>query len=132
MTVIVCALHLLAAEFIPAERSKGDILRFRRTKHWRKAPHDSEAHSQTRFAQDVNKQDDTSKKEEEKPQQSLQDIQKQSSVFHWRSLSYDVKASSREEKRILDDIDGWVKPGTLTALMVSSIPKTHQNVSDTF
>ena len=28
MTCIVCALHLAAAEYIPAERSKDDVLRF--------------------------------------------------------------------------------------------------------
>lgn len=45
----------------------------------------------------------------------------------WNSYSnvcYDVKIKS-ENRRILDHIDGWVKPGTLTALMgVSGAGKT--------
>lgn len=34
----------------------------------------------------------------------------------WSGLTYDIK-DGKSEKRILDNIDGWVKPGTLTALM---------------
>lgn len=44
---------------------------------------------------------------------------KQSSVFHWRNVCYDVQIKS-ETRRILNHVDGWVKPGTLTALMVST------------
>lgn len=32
-------------------------------------------------------------------------------------MVYDIKIK-KEERRILDHVDGWVKPGTLTALMV--------------
>src|SRR5450756_127776 len=40
------------------------------------------------------------------------------------NVCYDVKIKS-ETRRILDHIDGWVKPGTLTALMgVSGAGKT--------
>ena len=44
-------------------------------------------------------------------------IQKQTSIFHWQDVCYDIKIKS-ETRRILDHVDGWVKPGTLTALMV--------------
>ncbi|KAH3672518.1 hypothetical protein WICPIJ_010037, partial [Wickerhamomyces pijperi] len=45
-------------------------------------------------------------------------------VFHWRDVTYDIKVG-KKPKRILDHIDGWVKPGTLTALMgVSGAGKT--------
>ncbi|KAK6950636.1 hypothetical protein Daesc_007160 [Daldinia eschscholtzii] len=37
----------------------------------------------------------------------------------WSGLTYKIKVG-KEEKVILDNIDGWVKPGTLTALMGSS------------
>jgi hypothetical protein len=39
-------------------------------------------------------------------------------VFHWQNLCYDIKIKG-EPRRILDRVDGWVKPGTSTALMVS-------------
>ncbi|CAK7891667.1 pleiotropic ABC efflux transporter of multiple drugs Cdr1p [[Candida] anglica] len=40
-------------------------------------------------------------------------------IFHWRNLTYQVKIKS-EDRVILDHVDGWVKPGQLTALMGSS------------
>ncbi|GME70519.1 unnamed protein product [Ambrosiozyma monospora] len=40
-------------------------------------------------------------------------------VFHWRDVCYEVKIKD-ENRRILDHVDGWVKPGTLTALMGAS------------
>lgn len=39
--------------------------------------------------------------------------------FTWEALSYEVK-TSRGKKRLLDNISGYVKPGTLTALMGAS------------
>lgn len=41
-------------------------------------------------------------------------------VFHWEDLCYDIKVKG-EERRLLNRIDGWVKPGTSTALMVRSL-----------
>ncbi|AET39068.1 pleiotropic drug resistance family ABC transporter Ecym_3605 [Eremothecium cymbalariae DBVPG len=37
-------------------------------------------------------------------------------IFHWRNVCYDVQIK-KETRRILNGVDGWVKPGTLTALM---------------
>ncbi|KAI1076618.1 ABC-2 type transporter-domain-containing protein [Whalleya microplaca] len=117
MTIIVCALHLLAAEYIPAERSKGDILRFRRANRELRRSGGSQAHSPVGFAQDINKQDDFTPEEKTGSQSPVYDIVKQSSVFHWRDISYDIKAGAGGTRRILDGIDGWVESGTLTALM---------------
>ncbi|KAH9200926.1 ABC-2 type transporter-domain-containing protein [Zygosaccharomyces rouxii] len=46
-------------------------------------------------------------------------LTKSEAIFHWRNLCYDVQIKS-ETRRILNNVDGWVKPGTLTALMGSS------------
>lgn len=43
-------------------------------------------------------------------------ILKQTSVFHWQDVCYEIKVKG-QVRRILDHVDGWVKPGTLTALM---------------
>lgn len=43
----------------------------------------------------------------------------QDQIFHWRDLTYQVKIKS-EDRVILNHVDGWVKPGQLTALMGSS------------
>lgn len=40
-------------------------------------------------------------------------------IFHWRNLRYQVKIKT-EDRVILDGIDGWVKPGQVTALMGAS------------
>jgi hypothetical protein len=53
------------------------------------------------------------------PQKLSGTIQKQTSIFQWKNICYDIQIK-KEERRILDRVDGWVKPGTLTALMVSS------------
>lgn len=45
-------------------------------------------------------------------------------VFSWSDICYDIKIKGNE-RRILDHVDGWVKPGQLTALMgVSGAGKT--------
>ncbi|KFG84727.1 ABC transporter [Metarhizium anisopliae] len=41
------------------------------------------------------------------------------SVFTWKNLSYTVKTPSGD-RLLLDNVQGWVKPGNLTALMGSS------------
>ncbi|CAK9441277.1 uncharacterized protein LODBEIA_P51460 [Lodderomyces beijingensis] len=42
-----------------------------------------------------------------------------SNVFHWRNLSYNIRLKG-EDRTILNGIDGWVKPGQVTALMGAS------------
>ncbi|KAI3404306.1 CDR1 [Candida oxycetoniae] len=40
-------------------------------------------------------------------------------IFLWRNLTYQVKIK-KEDRVILDHVDGWVKPGQITALMGAS------------
>lgn len=48
----------------------------------------------------------------------------QRSIFTWRDIVYDIHIKD-EPRRLLDHVSGWVKPGTLTALMgVSGAGKT--------
>ncbi|RYO87818.1 hypothetical protein DL764_008812 [Monosporascus ibericus] len=47
------------------------------------------------------------------------------SVFHWEDLCYDIKVKGGAQRRLLDHVDGWVKPGLSTVLMgVSGAGKT--------
>ncbi|KAH6844637.1 ABC-2 type transporter-domain-containing protein [Chaetomium sp. MPI-CAGE-AT-0009] len=49
---------------------------------------------------------------------------REKSTFLWRDVCLDIKIKG-EERRLLDNVTGWVKPGTLTALMgVSGAGKT--------
>ena len=48
----------------------------------------------------------------------------QTDVFTWKDVCYDIEIKG-ESRRLLDNVSGWVKPGTLTALMgVSGAGKT--------
>lgn len=50
--------------------------------------------------------------------------QTQKSIFTWCGVVYDIHIKD-EPRRLLDNVSGWVKPGTLTALMgVSGAGKT--------
>jgi hypothetical protein len=46
-------------------------------------------------------------------------------VFHWEDLCYDIKVKDGT-RRLLDHVDGWVKPGMSTILMVCSNPYDHE------
>ncbi|KAL2818975.1 ABC-2 type transporter-domain-containing protein [Aspergillus cavernicola] len=51
-------------------------------------------------------------------------IPEQHSVFTWQNVCYDIPVKGGQ-RRLLDHVSGWVKPGTLTALMgVSGAGKT--------
>ncbi|KAI1457887.1 P-loop containing nucleoside triphosphate hydrolase protein [Annulohypoxylon moriforme] len=119
MIFIVCGLHLLCAQYVPAESSKGDIVWFRRpdSKRTETRKQDSEENGSPRFAQYVGEQHVSKEKGDTIQEVATPGILKQSSVFHWNNLSYEVKVGKGKTKTILDDIQGWVVPGTLTALM---------------
>lgn len=56
--------------------------------------------------------------------EALNVIPAQKDVFTWRNVVYDIQIKG-EPRRLLDHVSGWVKPGTLTALMgVSGAGKT--------
>jgi ATP-binding cassette subfamily G (WHITE) protein 2 (PDR) len=51
-------------------------------------------------------------------------LPEQKDIYMWRDVCYDIQIKV-EPRRLLDGISGWVKPGTLTALMgVSGAGKT--------
>ncbi|KAL7954954.1 ABC-2 type transporter domain-containing protein [Trichoderma compactum] len=55
---------------------------------------------------------------------NINGLEPQTDLFTWRNVVYDIKIKG-EDRRLLDHVSGWVKPGTLTALMgVSGAGKT--------
>ncbi|KAH6974077.1 ABC-2 type transporter [Ilyonectria destructans] len=50
---------------------------------------------------------------------ALAAMQPQTDTFVWKDIVYDIEIKG-EPRRLLDHVSGWVKPGTLTALMGSS------------
>lgn len=111
--------YLVATEYVSAKRSKGEVLLFPRGKVPASGSSnaDIEANPDDRINADMVA---VQKITTEVPPS----IQKQTAVFHWTDVNYDIKIKG-EPRRLLDEVDGWVKPGTLTALMgVSGAGKT--------
>lgn len=115
----LCCCYLLATEVISAKKSKGEVLLFRR------------GHTPTALAK-ANPDEEVAAAAIGRSQSHGSQLQKeishvidrQTSIFQWQDVCYDIKIK-KEERRILDHVDGWVKPGTLTALMgVSGAGKT--------
>jgi len=106
--------YIAAAEFISSKPSKGEVLIFPRGKVPKLNSHsDVEGVSDSRTTADLALTKKVTTAGEAPPS-----IVKQTAIFHWDSVNYDIKIK-KEPRRLLDDVDGWVKPGTLTALMVS-------------
>ncbi|KAG5759293.1 hypothetical protein H9Q72_012575 [Fusarium xylarioides] len=115
--VFFMALHLWTTEYVASERSKGEVLVF-----LREAMHKVSGKRATDEESGIHTP--TGKQEASGSSSEKVEVEKQTSVFHWKDVCYDVKIKS-ETRRILDHVDGWVKPGTLTALMgVSGAGKT--------
>ena len=103
--------YIISAEYAKPPKSKGEVLVFRRGKmpgNFKKNRSDVEAQSQQRAA--------VAEKSNDKGSSGLT---ASASVFHWEDLCYDIQIKGNE-RRLLDNVDGWVKPGLSTALMVWS------------
>ncbi|KAH4609607.1 hypothetical protein HBI38_123760 [Parastagonospora nodorum] len=117
MTVALLVAHLVMSELVASERSKGEVLVFRRKKmkaNDKPTTADEESgHASAHVGEKFGSNDSAE-----------QNVQKQVSIFHWEEVCYDIQIKG-ETRKILDGVDGWIKPGTLTALMgVSGAGKT--------
>jgi ABC-type glutathione transport system ATPase component len=128
MTIVNYTLCFITSEYVSAKKSKGEILVFRRGfvpkhAHVNQIADDLEARSLPRGP--VTKIVETPDGYERSKERVDGELQSRStSIFHWRNVCYDIKIKDKP-RRILDSVDGWVKPGTLTALMgVSGAGKT--------
>jgi ABC-type multidrug transport system permease subunit len=100
--VIYSITYVLAAEYIKTNRSKGEVLVFGR---------------KTVAAQDAPKTEVKRETQVREKNERSAVVPLMNNVFHWQDVCYEVSVKG-ETRRILDHVDGWVKPGTLTALMV--------------
>ena len=114
--VFFTSTYLIFTGKIQAAKSKGEVLVFRRGHVPRHIQRMSD--EEAGFGEKWNDQDTKHEK------QGVAFIHRQTKIFHWKDVVYDIKIKGIKGKprRLLDRVDGWVKPGTLTALMV--IPPT--------
>jgi len=109
--------YLIASEYISGQKSKGEVLLFQRgeLKRMEKEKRNPD------IEEGLGAKATTIKTSEAR---DVSMIPKQTAIFQWEDMVYDIKIKG-ESRRILDHVDGWVKPGTLTALMgVSGAGKT--------
>ncbi|KXH37611.1 ABC-2 type transporter [Colletotrichum salicis] len=108
-------IYFVATELNSSTTSAAEVLVFQRGR----VP----AHLQDGVNRSVtNEEMAVSKDSEAEP--NVNSIPPQKDIFTWRDVVYDIEIKG-EPRRLLDHVDGWVKPGTLTALMgVSGAGKT--------
>ncbi|OBR06397.1 Multidrug resistance protein cdr1 [Colletotrichum higginsianum IMI 349063] len=106
--------YLVAAEYIATDRSKGEVLVFRRGQSRPSKTPDEEAGQPDRVYAAEKSSVSPAGAGGGRPT-NFEDR----SVFHWKDVCYDITIKNKD-RRILDRVGGWVKPGTLTALMGST------------
>ena len=117
--IILMLAYIVGTEYITAKKSKGEVLVFRQSHApaalTKNTPDDLENSRYAILGGAVIEKTTTDMSAM---------IERQTAIFQWHDVCYDIKIKG-EERRILDRVDGWVKPGTLTALMgVSGAGKT--------
>lgn len=110
-------IHVLAAEFVSGQPSKGDVLLFR---HKRKEDEVSALDIEKNLPMVGSSGLSNSSKWQsgELSPAVASNIEIQDTYFTWKDLSYDVTIGGKPQ-RLLDDVDGWVQAGSLTAIMVN-------------
>jgi ATP-binding cassette subfamily G (WHITE) protein 2 (PDR) len=104
---VFCATHLIATEYISAAKSKGEVLVFTR------------GHLPPTRQLDDEESSTLNEKAMATPTKRPEDVKihPQKKIFLWKDVCYDIKLKDGSDRRLLDHVDGWVRPGTLTALM---------------
>ncbi len=120
MAVFLHLVYFIGSEYIRGRKSKGEVLVFRRgfvPPSFAKGGNDVEK-SLSGPVSVIGRSDNGYMSSNEGA------FEGSKSIFHWSNVCYDIKIKGKP-RRILDHVDGWVKPGTLTALMgVSGAGKT--------
>jgi hypothetical protein len=111
ITLFLMVCHLVMSEVVASERSKGEVLVFRRGR-MQKAKALRQKSDEETGVQPV-----TVHEQHTGNGNAQYGVEKQTSIFHWEDVCYEVQIK-KETRQILDHVDGWIKPGTLTALMV--------------
>ena len=113
--------HVLAAEYVSGQPSKGDVVLFRR----RRREDEVSALDIEKNLPIVGSSGSSNSSKWQSGESGLavsSSTTVQDTYFTWNDLSYDVRIGGKPQ-RLLDDVDGWVQAGSLTALMVNKRQK---------
>ncbi|KAK6075343.1 ABC-2 type transporter [Seiridium cupressi] len=116
--IFFMALYFVASELNSSTSSTAEALVYQRghvPAHLRKGAGGSAVDEEMAAAPETGAEADTG---------DMRAIEPQTDIFTWQDVVYDIEIKG-EPRRLLDHVSGWVKPGTLTALMgVSGAGKT--------
>jgi len=99
-------IHLVLTEYTPQTKTSAEALVFR-PGSVPKPPPEGDMESGKQPFSGISRNLDS----------QIDSFPKQKDILSWKGLTYDVPVKGGL-KRLLEDVNGWVKPGTLTALMV--------------
>lgn len=117
--------YFAAVYFNPGIRSKGELLVFQRSKLKQIRKEQKAKRGGKTASQDIESGDTSVMSDVNGAVADLATelpgglVETSNDLFFWRDVCYDIKIKGKD-RRILDHVDGWVKPGTLTALMGAS------------
>ncbi|KAJ4370790.1 Multidrug resistance protein [Neocucurbitaria cava] len=108
--------YLLATRYIALARSKGEVLVFKKRNRFHGNSLDPEK-AHTLISHDFGRGEKSppGQREPHMEEKSGKDIN--NATFMWENLSLEVPDKKKGSKVILEDVRGWVEPGTLTALI---------------
>lgn len=120
--IVVCYIvfflftYITLVEYNKGAMQKGEILVFQRSalKKEKKRLRDLESGVGEKIKEDEKFDEEESSKNSQESKLPVSE-----DIFHWRHLRYQVKIKGHD-RIILNDVDGWVKPGQVTALMGAS------------
>lgn len=120
-TVFFLGTYLLFVELNKGAEQSGEILVFQRKalkKSLKQDKKDLEAGSEDKLRPEDKIEESSVSFDSPGIADELQ-LSSSNEIFHWRDLKYQVKIKS-EDRVILNNVCGWVKPGQVTALMGAS------------
>ncbi|XDG06936.1 hypothetical protein ABKA04_006551 [Annulohypoxylon sp. FPYF3050] len=119
--IFFMSLYITATEMNSSSGSTALVLVFRRGRRFGSKPEQKREQE----IQDVQSSTDSMITDMAVPSEhKIMGIEPQRDIFTWRDVVYDIEIKGNT-RRLLDNVAGWAKPGTLTALMgVSGAGKT--------
>ncbi|KAK6455694.1 multidrug resistance protein [Scheffersomyces xylosifermentans] len=126
--VVLLFVYIALTEFNKGAMQKGEIILFlkgtlkkhRKEADQRKALKQDAENAITNEKIDYKDASEAIRNGERPEKEGDKSLPSSKDIFHWRDLTYQVKIKSEGDRVILNHVDGWVKPGQLTALMGSS------------